>query len=31
VRNVAPAIMRPQTYWNIEYLSLAPAAGGAGK
>jgi peptide/nickel transport system substrate-binding protein len=30
VRNAAPAIMRPQTYWNIEYLSLG-SGGAAGK
>jgi len=27
VKNVAPSILRPQTFWNVEYLSLA--TGGA--
>ncbi len=27
LRNAAPVTLRPQTYWNIEYLALTPAAG----
>lgn len=30
VRNADPSVLRPQTYWNIEYLSLA-SGGAAGK
>jgi ABC-type transport system substrate-binding protein len=25
LRNVQPAMIRPQTYWNAENLALAPA------
>lgn len=25
LRNVQPAMIRPETYWNAEYLALAPA------
>ena len=28
VRNAAPVVLRPQTYWNIDSLYLAPASAG---
>jgi len=31
VRNSAPTVLRPQTYWNVEFLSLSNAGGSAGK
>ena len=26
LRNVAVSVLRPQTFWNVEHLYLAPAA-----
>jgi peptide/nickel transport system substrate-binding protein len=31
VRNAAPVVLRPQTYWNIDSLYLAPATSAGGR